>query len=121
MTSALMCMERYVRSEVTGNKHDVDLYCQYTHQHGTVSHSWQLLREEDMAVREAKEQQPPPVVPEQQHLPLDHPSTEKYAEMICESIEEGHLDLYLEVILSFGHDRKRTMRGVRGFGPHRFT
>lgn len=110
-----MCMTIYHRSqrmrEIGCKGNFQDLYCQYTASHGGV-HSWgeifaadSLTETQVIAQREAvaKVVTQPPVN-----------GTAAVTDFI-EGIENGEYDPYLEAILSAGHNRKRTLRGVRLF------
>lgn len=78
------------------------LRCQYIAGHPGERHSWSTVKASDDHEAAAAAQR-------------DHaPAFEK---RLLEDIEAGHLDSILEALLNAGHNRKRTLRGLRGF-PH---
>lgn len=100
---ARQCDAVYVRPATTGVSEGDTVQCTYVFQHPTPRHSWESLKaqdEADVVAAMARRQV--------QHLPDD-------VKAILRAIQDGQADAYLEAILTVAHNRKRSLRGVRGF------
>jgi hypothetical protein len=107
----VMCMQRYERSKTTGNKHDVDLMCQYVQGHVPVGiHSWSEVLTEDERLVEQEMAARLPASVTVQGATMDEVVTD-----VLKDVDAGLYDPYIEALLSALHDRKRTLRGVRLF------
>ena len=95
--TATRCPEIYVRNPTE------HIQCTYIAGHTAERHSWQTLMDQDEADAEASD--PTPTV----------------VQAFLDAILEGEVDPYLEAILAAGHNRKRTLRGTRGFPSMKVT
>lgn len=91
----LICEEPYRRSDGSV------VFCSFRKGHlnaaeSSVPHSWTWLRDAEKAAA-------------QDDTPSD-------VRAILDAITAGNADPYLEAILAVTHNRKRALRGVRGFG-----
>jgi hypothetical protein len=89
-----LCEQPYTRSD--GRV----ILCTFRHGHlstaeASTPHSWTWLRDAERALR-------------QDDTPSD-------VQAILDAITAGRADPYLEAILAVTHNRKRALRGVRGF------
>jgi hypothetical protein len=97
-----MCMAKYDRAKAVGEARFQPLYCQYVFNHDG-EHSWESMSLLDFVNRE-------------QAHPLPTPETPSYeVGKLVGQIDLGHWDPYIELLLTALHDRKRALRGVRGF------
>lgn len=94
MTTQL-CRQPYRRPKDQGV-----LTCQYIADHPTHRHSFFAIQEQDKVDALAEEQRRTANTPEKG---------------LIENIELGMHDSILEAILNAAHNRKRALRGVRGF------
>ena len=92
----------------------IDVQCTFIKGHPGEKHSWETLKLQDEADREVAE--------ERQRLlrgigGIGHDdSTPSDVQALLDNIVSGGADPYLEAILAVTHNRKRALRGVRGFG-----
>lgn len=93
--TAELCNEVYARPGNQGM-----LKCQYIKDHPADRHSWFAIFHQDETDLLAEAQR--------YHAPEDE-------KQLLERIEFGLYDSILEAILNAGHNRKRALRGVRGF------
>lgn len=80
------------------------LYCQYLVQHPGNRHSWETIKEADKAEMLEVDKQ---IVRAQQ----GDGSVQEFLLLIA----SGKVDTFLEAILAVTHNRKRTIRNLRGF------
>lgn len=128
-----MCMDRYDRAKrLQGNY--VPIMCSNPAQPGNNGlcegpHSWQRLYDSDSQMLDAvaahlEERQRELEAEEDERrqndgtikvdvLPIPGQDIEQTVLDVCEAIEAGELDDYIELILEVGHSRKRARRGVR--------
>jgi hypothetical protein len=99
MTTPL-CGAVYTRPATTAGPHREVLTCQYLANHPVERHSWSTVKTTDEHETAAAAQR-------------DHAVMSEKA--LLDNIESGYYDTILEAILNAGHNRKRTLRGVRGF------
>lgn len=76
--------------------------CTFVAGHPIEKHSWETLRVQDEADAEARKV-------------WSDSSTPNDVLILLSNIRSGNADPYLEAILSVCHNRKRALRGVRGF------
>jgi hypothetical protein len=95
--SAPQCRDIYHRIDVTDDGGPTYIRCTYIEGH-TTRHSWETLKQTDDAER----------VDRAADLPIE-------VERHLMRVRNGHLDPYLEVLLSETHARKLALRGARGF------
>lgn len=95
-----LCNETYTRPQRQGEKTRQVLSCQYIANHPGERHSWSIVETQDEHEQAAAAQR------------YFAPTDEKE---LLERIEAGFYDSILEALLNAGHNRKRTLRGVRGF------
>lgn len=81
----------------------VTMTCQYIEGHPSDRHSWFAVNEQDDFDAEAARQR------------ADAQQGDGVVSEFLTRIEYGNYDSYLEAILSAAHNRKRALRGVRGF------
>jgi hypothetical protein len=101
--AAEMCGEVYSRPY--GDR----VLCTYIKDHLKQIHSWETLRVQDDAdVAEEKERAARGIGHDDE--------TPEDVQVLLDNITAGRADPYLEAILAVTHNRKRTLRGTRGFG-----
>lgn len=100
------CSELYHRK--IGMASVVTVRCTYLEGHPGNDHSWRTLKLQD--VTDAEEAAT-------SRLSVGHDdATPADVQVLLDVITAGNVDPYLEAILAVAHNRKRTLRGVRGFG-----
>ena len=87
-----VCGAMYIRQTPTGS---MPMACTYFEHDG--DHSWEAVREADAVTTR-----------------VDYSPTAVQA--FLDSITRGEMDPYIEAILAVGHNRKRALRNVVGFG-----
>lgn len=88
-----LCKAEYRRGSET-------LWCQYIKDHPSERHSWFAIEQQDLHDQQA--------AAERYHAPEDEKE-------LLERIEVGIYDSILEALLNAAHNRKRTLRNLRGF------
>jgi hypothetical protein len=92
-----------------GEEATTAVYCTYIAGH-TSKHSWETLKVQDEADAEARDQR-------ERMRGIGHDDeTPSDVQALLDAITNGHADPYLEAILAVTHNRKRALRGTRGFG-----
>lgn len=94
---AEQCDQRWFR-QATGQTVD----CTYVKNHPLPRHSWESLKAQDEAEAEAS------AVVRSDDTPDD-------IRVLLRNIRDGNADPYLEAILAVAHNRKKQLRGARGF------
>lgn len=99
-----LCRSIYVR-DIPGQS-GMGLECQYIKGHPSDRHSWYAVEQQDIVDAEKA------AADEQQRWAQ---MNDEVVSDLLEDIRCGKWDSFLEALLSAAHDRKRTLRGVRGF------
>lgn len=81
--------------------------CTYIADHAKTTHSWSTLKMQDDEDQRARAAKTTSVIGD---------DTLGDIQVLLDNITAGNADPYLEAILAITHNRKRTLRGVRGFG-----
>lgn len=102
------CSETYFREVPMVDRYAV--VCTYVGGHSTDRHSWWSLWTQDVTDAEARAQAIAAEIAAAScsELPDD-------VAAVIDGIKAGDADAFLEVILAAAHDRKRALRGTRGF------
>jgi hypothetical protein len=98
-----LCNKEYIRIE-TSTRTSQMLRCQYIKDHPSERHSWFAIAEQDAFDDAAAAQREDAIQ-----------AGDAEVKNILDRIDLGYYDSYIEAFLAGFHNRKRTIRNVRGF------
>lgn len=107
--NVVLCAAEY-RRPLLLDKSEPMLLCHYLAGHDTSRHSWQTLADaDDYEVQER-------LAHERRAADGARPvNADADVQVVLDWINQGDFDTVLEAILASAHNRKRTLRNVRGF------